>query len=84
MTDFVIVLRTNDAVKTFCGDAHISIGAGVSAAIGIIGRTAGADMRAGASGSTACYTYSSSKGYLLSKYPTYCVFHCISAFPVNR
>ncbi|PIN21448.1 hypothetical protein CDL12_05872 [Handroanthus impetiginosus] len=62
LTDFIIVLRTSDAVKTFCSDAHFSIGAGLSAAVGIIGRTAEADMRAGPSGFAACYTYSCSKG----------------------
>ncbi|KAL3851419.1 hypothetical protein ACJIZ3_013301 [Penstemon smallii] len=62
LTDFIIVLRTNDAVKTFSSDAHLSLGAGLSAAIGIIGRTAEADMRAGDSGFSACYTYSCSKG----------------------
>ncbi|KZV51073.1 hypothetical protein F511_01865 [Dorcoceras hygrometricum] len=61
-TDFIIVLRTNDAVKTFCSDAHLSIGAGLSAAVGIIGRTAEADIRAGPSAHAACYTYSCSKG----------------------
>ncbi|XP_073118989.1 uncharacterized protein [Henckelia pumila] len=62
LTDFIIVLRTNDAVKTFCSDTHLSIGAGLSAAVGIIGRTAEADIRAGPSGLAACYTYSCSKG----------------------
>nr|GMD11567.1 zinc finger FYVE domain-containing protein 16-like [Ipomoea batatas] len=62
LTDFIIVLRTNDAVKTFSGEAHISIGAGVSAAAGVIGRTAEADVRAGTGGYSACYTYSCSKG----------------------
>ncbi|CAN4105662.1 unnamed protein product [Withania somnifera] len=62
LTDFVIVLRTTDAVKTFGGDAHLSVGAGVSAAAGIIGRTAEADLRAGTGGYAACYTYSCSKG----------------------
>ncbi|TMW86585.1 hypothetical protein EJD97_021174 [Solanum chilense] len=62
LTDFIIVLRTTDAVKTFGGDAHLSVGAGVSAAAGIIGRTAEADLRAGTAGYAACYTYSCSKG----------------------
>ncbi|KAL7089196.1 hypothetical protein ACP275_13G174200 [Erythranthe tilingii] len=62
LTDFIIVLRTNEAVKTFCSDTHFSIGAGLSAAVGTIGRTAEADMRAGASGFSSCYTYSCSKG----------------------
>ncbi|CAN4082180.1 unnamed protein product [Withania somnifera] len=62
LTDFIIVLTTTDAVKTFGGDAHLSLGAGVSAAAGIIGRTAEADLRAGTGGYAACYTYSCSKG----------------------
>ncbi|KAL8468310.1 hypothetical protein ACS0TY_031519 [Phlomoides rotata] len=62
LIDFIIVLRTYDAVRTFCHDAHFSVGAGLSAAVGIIGRTAEADLRAGASGLAACYTYSCSKG----------------------
>ncbi|XP_055806541.1 uncharacterized protein LOC129875135 isoform X1 [Solanum dulcamara] len=62
LTDFIIVLRTTDAVKTFGGDAHLSVGAGVSAAAGIIGRTAEADLRAGTGGYAACCTYSCSKG----------------------
>lgn len=67
LTDLIIVLRTNDAVRTFCSDAHFSIGAGLSAAVGNIGRTAEADMRASANGFASCYTYSCSKGYLLSR-----------------
>ncbi|KAJ8545392.1 hypothetical protein K7X08_017975 [Anisodus acutangulus] len=62
LTDFIIVLRNTDAVNTFGGDAHLSVGAGVSAAAGIIGRTAEADLRAGTGGYAACYTYSCSKG----------------------
>ncbi|ONK55362.1 uncharacterized protein A4U43_UnF4390 [Asparagus officinalis] len=61
-TDFIIVLRTKDAIKTFSGNAHISVGAGVSAAAGIVGRAAEADLRAGDGGYAACYTYSCSKG----------------------
>ncbi|RDY12328.1 hypothetical protein CR513_02885 [Mucuna pruriens] len=62
LTDFIIVLRTNDAVKTFGGNMHISLGAGLSAAIGIVGRSVEADVRAGDGGYAACYTYSCSKG----------------------
>lgn len=62
LTDFIIVLRTSDAVKTFGGNVHLSIGAGLSAAVGIVGRTVGADVRAGDGGLAACYTYSCSKG----------------------
>ncbi|XP_075666737.1 uncharacterized protein LOC142636406 [Castanea sativa] len=62
LTDFIIVLRTTDAVKTFSGNVHLSIGAGLSAAVGNEGRAAEADLRAGDGGYAACYTYSCSKG----------------------
>lgn len=62
MTDFIIVLRTTEAVKTFTGNAHLSLGAGLSAAVGTIGRAVEADVRAGDGGYAACYTYSCSKG----------------------
>ncbi|KAL3520147.1 hypothetical protein ACH5RR_018296 [Cinchona calisaya] len=62
LTDFIIVLRTNAAVKTFSSDTHLSIGASLGAAFGIIGRTAEADLRAGVGSYAACYTYSCSKG----------------------
>ncbi|XVF04390.1 hypothetical protein REPUB_Repub05bG0078300 [Reevesia pubescens] len=61
-TDFIIVLRTKSAVRTFSGNMHISVGAGLSAAIGIVGRAAEADLRGGSGGCAACYTYSCSKG----------------------
>lgn len=62
LTDFIIVLRTNNAVKTFSGNMHFSVGAGLSAAVGIAGRSAEADVRAGDGGYAACYTYSCCKG----------------------
>lgn len=66
MTDFIIVLRNKDAIRTFGGNVHFSIGAGLSAAAGIVGRSAEADVRAGDGGYAACYTYSCSKGTPLS------------------
>ncbi|KAH1146269.1 hypothetical protein GLYMA_15G086900v4 [Glycine max] len=62
LTDFIIVLRTNDAVKTFGGNMHLSLGAGLSAAVGFVGRSVKADVRAGDGGYAACYTYNCSKG----------------------
>ncbi|XP_061342724.1 uncharacterized protein LOC133288905 [Gastrolobium bilobum] len=62
LTDFLIVLRTNEAVNTFSGNVHLSLGAGLSAAVGIVGRSVEADVRAGDGGYAACYTYSCSKG----------------------
>lgn len=68
MTDFIIVLRTTEAVKTFSGTAHLSVGAGLSAAVGTFGRAAEADVRAGDGGYAGCYTYSCSKGTHLFSY----------------
>ncbi|XP_008792310.2 uncharacterized protein LOC103708960 isoform X2 [Phoenix dactylifera] len=62
LTDFIIVLRTEDAVKTFSGSAHVSVGAALSAAAGIVGRAVEANLHAGDGGCAACYTYSCSKG----------------------
>ncbi|KAL7211569.1 hypothetical protein ACSBR2_014432 [Camellia fascicularis] len=62
LIDLIIILRTNDAIKTFSSDVHLSVGAGLSAAVGIVGRVVEADVRAGDSGCAACYTYSCSKG----------------------
>uniref|UniRef100_A0A0D9YPP9 FYVE-type domain-containing protein n=1 Tax=Oryza glumipatula TaxID=40148 RepID=A0A0D9YPP9_9ORYZ len=62
LADFIIVLRNTEAVKTFSGKAHLSVGAGVSASVGHVGRVAEADFRAGDGGYAACYTYSCSKG----------------------
>lgn len=68
MTDFIIVLRTESAVKTFSGNIHFSIGAGLSAAASIVGRIAEADIHAGVGGCAACYIYSSSKGKVFHLY----------------
>lgn len=62
LTDFIIVLRTVKDVKAFCSRVHFSMGAGVSAAAGPVGRAAEADFRAGDRGAATCYTYSCSKG----------------------
>lgn len=62
LADFIIVLRNTDAIKTFSGNAHLSLGAGIGASAGHLGRVAEADFRAGDGGYAACYTYSCSKG----------------------
>lgn len=62
LTDFIIVLHDFKAVKTFCSRMHFSLGAGLSAAAGPVGRALEADLRAGSVGSGMCYTYSCSKG----------------------
>lgn len=62
ITDFVIVLRNERAVRAFAGKAHVSLGAGLTVAAGPLGRSFEADIRAGDGGVAACYTYSLSKG----------------------
>ncbi|KAH7683651.1 Zinc finger RING/FYVE/PHD-type protein [Dioscorea alata] len=62
LMDFIIVLHGSNAVKTFCSRMHFSLGAGLSAAAGPVGRILEADLRAGESGSGMCYTYSHCKG----------------------
>ncbi|MCO5550456.1 hypothetical protein L7F22_003943 [Adiantum nelumboides] len=61
LIDFIVVLRTHKAVKAF-SRAHVSIGAGVSASAGPLGRLAEADLRVGNGGTATCYTYSCCQG----------------------
>lgn len=56
------MLRTKSAVRTFSGNVHFSVGAGLSAAVGIVGRAAEAELHGSTEGYAACYTYSCSKG----------------------
>jgi lipid-binding SYLF domain-containing protein len=61
VTDFVIVLNTDGAVKAFSRGGNVTIGVDLSAAAGPVGRTAaGAVMP-----SAAVYTYSRSKGLFI-------------------
>lgn len=62
LTDFIIVLRNEAAVRAFGGRVHFSVGAGLSVAAGPMGRTIEADILAGDGGTAACFTYSRSKG----------------------
>jgi len=62
LMDFIIVLRGPEAVQTSCSRMHFSLGAGVSAAAGPVGRVLEADLRTGDKESGVCYTYSCSKG----------------------
>jgi SH3 domain-containing YSC84-like protein 1 len=58
VTDFVIVLNADDAVRAFSRGGNVTIGADVSAAAGPVGRTASGAITPIA----AVYTYSKSKG----------------------
>lgn len=62
LVDFIVVLQSTKAVKAFSGRIHVSVGAGLSASVGPLGRLAEADVRVGEKGATACYTYSCSQG----------------------
>lgn len=62
LMDFIIVLHGSKAVNAFTSRMHCSLGAGLSAAAGPVGRVFEADLRAGDRGSGMCYTYSCSKG----------------------
>jgi lipid-binding SYLF domain-containing protein len=58
VTEFVIVLNTNDAVKAFSKEGNVQLGAGVSVAAGPVGRS----VEAGVTPVAAVYTYSRSQG----------------------
>lgn len=58
VTDFIVVLNTPEAVAAFARGANVAIGADLSAAVGPVGRTVGADVMPVA----AVYTYSRSQG----------------------
>ncbi|RLN64497.1 hypothetical protein BBJ29_001081 [Phytophthora kernoviae] len=60
--DFLIVLGSPSAVKTFKKGTQISIGAGLDLAVGPVGRSAGANLNAGGGGVSGNYTYSHAKG----------------------
>lgn len=62
IVDLIVVLRSVEALKAFCGDYHLAVGASVGAAAGPVGRILEADVRAGRQGLATAYTYSCAKG----------------------
>ena len=58
VTEFVLILNNEDAVKAFSTGGNVSIGGDVSVAVGPVGRVAEGDVLPVA----AVYTYSRSKG----------------------
>ncbi|KAF9346539.1 hypothetical protein BGX34_003825 [Mortierella sp. NVP85] len=62
ITDFVIVLNTQAAVKSFCKGGNVTLGGSLSVAAGPIGRTAEAGASATVGSVAAIYSYSKSKG----------------------
>ncbi|KAG0230958.1 hypothetical protein BGX31_005693 [Mortierella sp. GBA43] len=62
ITDFVVVLNTNSAVKSFATGGNVTLGGALSVAAGPIGRTAEAGASASTKNVAAIYSYSKSKG----------------------
>jgi lipid-binding SYLF domain-containing protein len=58
ITEFVFVLNTDAAVRSFSRGGNVTIGGDVSASAGQVGR----DLQAGVTPSAAIYTYSRSQG----------------------
>ncbi|KAF1801808.1 hypothetical protein V8B55DRAFT_1474136 [Mucor lusitanicus] len=62
LTDFVLVLNTQEAVKTFCQLGNVTLGGNVSVAAGPIGRNAEASGSANLKHIAAIYSYSKTRG----------------------
>ncbi|KAF9900136.1 hypothetical protein EC991_007836 [Linnemannia zychae] len=62
ITDFVIVLNTRSAVKSFTTGGNVTLGGNLSVAAGPIGRTAEAGASATLGTIAAIYSYSKTKG----------------------
>lgn len=60
MTDFVIILNTDDAVKAFSHGGNVTLGGNISVAAGPVGRSAEASGTVG--NLAAVYSYSKTKG----------------------
>ncbi|KAJ5794702.1 hypothetical protein N7457_001301 [Penicillium paradoxum] len=62
LTDFVFVLTTDAAVKTFMQSGNLTIGGNISMAVGPIGRSAEAGGVVGAKNATGVFAYSKTRG----------------------
>ncbi|KAI8147315.1 hypothetical protein BJV82DRAFT_664561 [Fennellomyces sp. T-0311] len=63
ITDFVLVMNTKDAVKSFSQFGSVTLGGNVSVAAGPIGRNAEASGSASLKAVSAVYSYSKTKGF---------------------
>lgn len=63
LVDFIFVLNSSDAVKTFTQAGSLSFGGSLSLAAGPFGRTAEAAGAANRRGAAAIYSYSKAKGF---------------------
>lgn len=62
LTDFVMILNTKDAVKTFAALGSVTLGGNISIAAGPVGRSAEASGSASHRGVSAIFSYSKTKG----------------------
>lgn len=64
LTDYVIILNTDDAVTAFSGLGQVSLGVGMEVALGPVGRSGSAALHLSDAGCAAAYSYSHSRGLL--------------------
>jgi SH3 domain-containing YSC84-like protein 1 len=62
VTDYVVILNTPEAVEAFSGEGSVSIGAGISVAVGPLGRDLSGTFNVGVNGFAPAYSYSHSRG----------------------
>ncbi len=62
VTDFMLILNTQQAVDSFKSDKQVSLGAEMSLAIGPLGRTGAGNLTAHSKGLAPIYSYSHSRG----------------------
>lgn len=62
LTDLILVLHSEDALKAFCSNVRLALGGNLSVAVGPVGRQAEATMVVGDKGHSTVYSYSCTKG----------------------
>lgn len=62
LNSVVLLLNSESALAAFSGSGHITLGAGLSLAVGPWGRSVEAEAGGGDAGAIACYSYCSAKG----------------------
>jgi lipid-binding SYLF domain-containing protein len=62
LTDVILILTTQAAIKAFSSLAQISVGMELGVSIGPVGRTAGTDLHGSNHGAAAAFSYAHSKG----------------------
>eukprot|EP01025_Chloroclados_australasicus_P039009 TRINITY_DN4026_c0_g1_i1.p1 TRINITY_DN4026_c0_g1~~TRINITY_DN4026_c0_g1_i1.p1 ORF type:complete len:505 (-),score=55.99 TRINITY_DN4026_c0_g1_i1:1209-2723(-) len=62
LSDLLIVIKSKQALNSFCGKVQLGVNGSVSCALGPVGREAFAMATVGDGGHAACYSYSFSRG----------------------